>query len=45
MNAKDAMSAPVVSERPGTPVKELAGLLLATRIGAVPVTDTVEKIA
>jgi len=40
MQAKDLMTAEVVSVSADTPVAEIAGLLLKHRIGAVPVVDS-----
>jgi CBS domain-containing protein len=37
--ARDVMSAPVVTARPETPVKELAALLTTNRISGVPIVD------
>jgi len=39
MNAKDLMTAPVVTVAPDTTVREIATLLLERRISAVPVVD------
>ncbi len=39
MNARDIMTTAVVTAGPGTPMPEIAGLLLAHRISAVPVVD------
>jgi CBS domain-containing protein len=39
MNARDVMSAPVVSVHPDTPTREIARLLLDKGISAVPVVD------
>jgi CBS domain-containing protein len=44
MKAGDVMSAPVVTVRPDTPVREIARTLLTCRISAVPVTDIDGKI-
>src|SRR5262249_39027670 len=37
--ARDVMSAPVITGRPDTPLKELAALLTAHRISGVPIVD------
>lgn len=39
MYARDVMSAPVVTARPDTPVKDLAALLTTRRISGVPIVD------
>lgn len=39
MKAKDIMTAPVVTISPGTPVREIAALLLKRRISGVPVVE------
>lgn len=39
MEARDVMTTPVITVRPDTPVEELARLMLARRISAVPVVD------
>ena len=39
MQASDIMSIPVISVAPGTPVKEVAALLLERRISGVPVVE------
>ncbi len=39
MYARDVMSAPVVTARPDTPVKDLATLLATYRISGVPIVD------
>lgn len=43
MEARDVMTTPVVTVRPETPVNEVAALLLARRISAVPVVDAAGK--
>lgn len=39
MYARDVMSAPVITGRPDTPLKELAALLTTHRISGVPIVD------
>ena len=39
MNVRDVMSTSVVSVRPSTALKEVAGLLVDRRISGVPVVD------
>ena len=39
MQARDVMTAPVVTVRPDTRVEEIAQLLLERRISGVPVVD------
>ena len=45
MKARDVMVSPVITVKPGTPVKEAARILLERRISAVPVVDDKGKIA
>lgn len=44
MRAKDIMSAPVVTVRPETRVKDVAALLIEREIGAVPVVNDDEEL-
>lgn len=39
LKAKDVMTSPVVTVRPGTPVREVSGLMLEHRISGLPVVD------
>jgi CBS domain-containing protein len=43
MEARDVMTAPVVTVQPDTPVSEIASLMLTRRISAVPVVDASGK--
>ena len=41
MRTRDIMTSPVVTVTPGTPLKDVAGLLVGRAINAVPVVDAV----
>ena len=41
MRTRDIMTSPVVTVTPGTPLKDVAGLLVERAINAVPVVDAV----
>jgi CBS domain-containing protein len=45
MQAKDIMTAPVISVRPQTTIEEIAALLIERRISAVPVVDEDGRLA
>jgi len=45
MEARDVMTAPVVTVKPDTAVAELAKLMLERRISAVPVVDASGRFA
>ena len=44
MNAADVMVSAVISVRPNARVEEVAGILLANRISAVPVIDEQDEL-
>ncbi len=44
MKVRDVMTAPVLSVSPGTPLKEVARLLMERRISGVPVADEAGKV-
>ena len=44
MNAADIMTRQVVTAHPDTAVSEIAGLMLANRIGAIPVIDDEARV-
>lgn len=44
MRAKDVMAAPVVTVGPDTPIREVARLLVAKGISALPVVDAMQRL-